>query len=72
MGLERIGRLSTFDRSMSRSANTLSALNSCPAPGSREKTMLVLNLRVSLSMVTSGSLGGGGVPVFCGMARARA
>ncbi len=43
-------------RSMSRSANTDSALNSCPGPGCSENTMDVLYLRVSDSAVTSGSL----------------
>ena len=37
-----MGRLSILVMSSSRSANTLSALNSCPAPSGTENTTLVL------------------------------
>ena len=42
MGLLRMGRLSILLMSSSRSANTLSALNSWPGPSGTEKTTLVL------------------------------
>ena len=42
MGLLRMGRLSILLMSSSRSANTLSALKSCPGPSGTEKTTLVL------------------------------
>ncbi len=42
MGLLRMGRLSILLMSRSRSANTLSALNSCPGPSGTENTTLVL------------------------------
>lgn len=45
----RIGLLSILVMSMSRSANTLSALNSCPGPSLRLNTMLVLKGLASAS-----------------------